>query len=117
MLSVANKPIMWSVVMINVVMLSVANKPILWSAVMLNVIMLSGIMLSVIMLSVIMLSVIMLSVIMLSVAIQNVLAPKNTLAYFSPTVRHEREKIYEIDTRTQCYKTFSDRNVRILVIS
>jgi hypothetical protein len=56
-------------------MLSLANKPFMLSVNVLNVIMLSGIMLSVIMLSVIMLIVIMLSEIMLSAIMLNVVAP------------------------------------------
>jgi hypothetical protein len=52
-------------------MLSVANKPFILSVVMLNVVILSVVMLNVIMLSVVMLSVVILNVVML-----NVVAPR-----------------------------------------
>ena len=72
MLSVANKPIMLSVVMLNAVMLSIVSPKIH----MYNTVMLSAIMLNIIMLSVIMLSVIMLNIVMLSVV-----APKFGLTF------------------------------------
>jgi hypothetical protein len=78
MLSVANEPVMLSVIMLSVIMLSV----IMLSVIILRVIMLSVIMLSVIMLSVIMLSVIMLSVIMLSVIMLSVIRP--LLTFMNP---------------------------------
>jgi hypothetical protein len=82
-LSVTNKPIKLSVVMLSVIMLSVTNKAIMLSVVMLSAVMLIVIMLIVtnkaIRLSVVMLSVIMLSVtnkpIMLSVVMLSVVAP------------------------------------------
>jgi hypothetical protein len=60
---------------------------------------------------------ILLSVVKLSVAIQNVVTPQNTLAYFAPAVKYEGEKIYEIDPRAQCYKTFYGCRLRLFIIS
>ncbi len=63
-------------------MLSVADKPLMMSVVMLSVIMLSVVMRSVVMLSVIVRSVAMLTVIMLSVVVLSVQAPVKSLIAF-----------------------------------
>jgi hypothetical protein len=71
MLSVANKPIMLSVVMPNVIMLSI----ILPNVVMLSIILPNVVMLSVVMPNVVMTSVVMPNVVMTSVVLLNVVAP------------------------------------------
>jgi hypothetical protein len=84
MLSVANKPIMLSVIMPNVIMLSV----VMLNVVMPNVVMLSVVILSLVMLSVILLSDIVLGVVTPNVVTLNVVAPTKSLVRLAPVVKH-----------------------------
>ncbi len=43
------------------------------------------------------------------------LAGTNTLAYFEAVSLTKRKKIYNLDNRSQCYKAFNDRNLRMFI--
>jgi hypothetical protein len=45
------------------------------------------------------------------------LSGTNALAYMNSLVSDKHEKVYNVDTRGQCYKAFFFRNLRIFIIS
>jgi hypothetical protein len=99
--------------------LSVANEPIMLSVIMLSVIMLNVIMLSVIMLSVIILSVSMLSVIMMSVNMLSVEMTKVVKASIVMTVMcHGRQHFHFDfpDKLCQCKYGFSKWTKKLLMV-